>query len=302
MNTNTTYTLYMKIEADQKIIARGMSAVEAMRHIVELVPERDFIVTCENYQSFRRFDWSLSINLLSYAAPAFHATVPFTEDYDADKAAALELIGIQFLRIAHEYWDGWVDTDADFDERLQDDLRYSASLDESDRIQREIAGKFVDALTNGGYERVFDTIGNEFTLANPADREDLLTLFFDHYGITSYSAVKCGTHERFRIGNVESSLDIVQGLSEGACGIIEHIVAPYRQDPQIAAIVRDIVRGSPERACENDPESYDTELMHHTVRASSDTTRPYVTGKGSRSAKKTRSEFRQSRPLPPRGM
>jgi hypothetical protein len=245
MNDCSTYTLFTKTAADERIIARGISAVDAMVFIVEREPERRFSVTSEAYRTFRRFDWSLSIDQLSYGSPALHATVPVTADYEADESSALALIAVQFLRIAHHYWDGWVDTDEDFEERRQDEIDHAASLQEAERIEREIAVKFVDALTLDGYETVSDTIGNEVVLANSSDREVLLELFFDNRGMTEYTAVKSGAAGRFGIGLGRVPLDIVQSYCEAIDKLLQPIIAPYRQGRQTAAAAGDIIETPP---------------------------------------------------------
>jgi hypothetical protein len=245
MNASNTYTLYTKTTADERIIARGVSAVDAMIFIVEREPERRFLVTSEAYGTFRRFDWSLSIDQLSYGLPALHATVPSTEDYEADEASALELIAVQFLRTAHHYWDGWVNTDEDFEERLQDEIRHAASLLEAERIEREIAVKFVDALTLDGYETVTDTIGNQIVLTNSCDREILLELFFDNRGMTEYTAVKSGAKGRFGVGFGRVPLDIVQGYGEAINELLQPIIASYWQGRQTAAAAGDIIETPP---------------------------------------------------------
>ena len=246
MNASSTYTLYTKTNADvERIIARGVSAADAMIFIVEREPERRFLVTSEAYRTFRRFDWSLSIDQSSYGSPALHATVPITADYEADESSALELIAVQFLRIAHHYWDGWVDTDEDFEESLQYEIRYAAALEEAERIEREIAAKFVDALMLAGYETVTDTVGNEVVLANSSDREVLLELFFDNRAMTEYTAVKSGAAERFGMGFGLVPLDIVQGYCEAIDKLLQPILAPYRLGRQTAAAAGDIIETPP---------------------------------------------------------
>lgn len=246
MNACSTYTLYTKTAADvERIIARGVSAADAMIFIVEREPERRFLVTSEAYRTFRCFDWSLSIDQLSYCSPALHATVPLTADYEADEASALELIAVQFLRIAYHYWDGWVDTDEDFEERLQDEIRHAASLQEAERIEREIAVKFVDARTLDGYETVTDTVGNEVVLTNSSDREVLLELFFDNRGMTEYTAVKSGAAGRFGIGFGRVPLDIVHGYCKAVNELLQPIIAPYWQGQQAAAAAGDIIETPP---------------------------------------------------------
>jgi hypothetical protein len=246
MNTSKTYTLYTRIDANERIIARGLSAVEAMRHIVERELDREFNLTCENYETFRSFDCSLSLDRLrlSYGPPTFHATVPITEEYETDEASALELIAIQFLRFAYHHWDGWVEADEDFEERLRDRLLDEA-VQENERIKHEIAAKFVDALTRGGYETVTDSIGNEFSLNNASDREVLLEYFFNHLGIAEYTVFKTGAQDRFRVGFGLPSLEIVQSASKTIDQLLQQIVAPYRQGPQTTAAADNIIAFPP---------------------------------------------------------
>jgi hypothetical protein len=237
MNTSKTYTLYTRIGVDERIIARGLSAVEAMRHIVKRELDREFCVTCENYETFRSFDCSLSLDRLrlSYGPPTFHATVPITEEYETDEASALELIAIQFLRFAYHHWDGWVVADDDFEERLRDRLLDEAALQENERIEHEIAAKLVDALTRGGYETVTDTIGNEFSLSNTSDRESLLEFFFNHRGIAEYTVMKTDARHSFHISFDLTALEIIQSASKTIAKLLQPIIAPYRQVPQMAA-------------------------------------------------------------------
>jgi hypothetical protein len=160
--------------------------------------------------------------------------VPLTTDYEGDEASALELIAIQFLRIAHRYWDGWVETDADFEERLRDRLRYAADLREAERIEREVAVNFVNLLLNDGYETVADTFGNHFVLVDSSARDDLVESFFDNLGIPEYAVTKHGAEHRFRIGS-GGPANFIKTDSNAIGALIRPLVEPYVANAQSVA-------------------------------------------------------------------
>jgi len=224
MTTFNTYTLYKRIDFnDDQVIARGLSAVEAMSHIVDCVDGRHFQTFVENYEHFRRFDWSISGSNSGYEPPTLHATVPITDDFDVDKNAALELIAVQFIRIAHEYWDNWLEPDRDFDERLQ----YAADREDADRMEREIAAKFVDVLAESGYTMARDIVHNDFALVRPADRDDLCKFVFEGLAgdLTVY---KTGVAHRFGFNFGGDSWDIIKDRSGALGPLIESVVESYR--------------------------------------------------------------------------
>src|ERR1700730_2756000 len=149
----TTYALYRTIDYDNSIIARGLSAVDAMYFIVEQDPTRYFQLFADNNETFRRFEFALFREGEPGGEILLQATVPFTNDFEVDKSAALEVIALQFLRIAHKYWDGRCDTD----EQVDEDLKYAVDRGDAGRMEREIAVKFVDALALDGYTLARDT-------------------------------------------------------------------------------------------------------------------------------------------------
>jgi hypothetical protein len=161
----TTYTLYRTVEYDKIIIARGLCAVDAMYFIIEHEPTRHFQVYPEFFETFIRFDFALwRDGSLKSDRILLQATVPITYDYEADKSAALEIIAVQFLRIAHDYWDGRCDTD----EQIDEDLKYAADREDASRMEHEIAVKFVDALAHDGYTVARDNMAcNDFRLGRP---------------------------------------------------------------------------------------------------------------------------------------
>jgi hypothetical protein len=223
MTAPTTYTLYKRIDfTDDQVIARGLTAVDAMSHIVECVDGRHFQTFVENYGHFRRFDLAI-INGNRGELPTLHATVSASVDYDADRNAALELIAAQFIRIAHEYWGNWVEPDEDFNNKLQ----YSADREGADRMEREIAAQFVDVLAGEGYTMARDTVCNDFALIRPADRGNFLEHVFENL-VGELIVYKRGAAHRFRFGFGGDGWDIIKDRSGVLGPLIESVVGPYR--------------------------------------------------------------------------
>jgi hypothetical protein len=219
----TTYTLYRTIDYDNKIIARGLSAVDAMYFIIEHDPTRYFQLFVENFETFRRFDFALFRDDHPEGEILLHATVPCTNDSKVDKGAALEVIAAQFLRIAHDYWDGRCDTDESFD----DGLKYAAEREDASRMEREIAVKFVDALALDGYTSARDIACNDFPLASRAEREDFLKFVFDAL-IGEVTVYRPGAAHRFEFNLGGDGWDIIRSTSGRLEVLIETVIEPYR--------------------------------------------------------------------------
>jgi hypothetical protein len=160
------------------------------------------------------------------------ANVPTTDSAEADKSIAMDLIAKQFRTIAHEYWDGrWV-TDETYDEIL----RYPVDRADADRMEREIAANFFDALAYDGYVIARDSIGNEFSLDQAADRAELLEHVNENW-VGDLAVWKTGTAQRFRFNFGGDGWNIIQGLSGGALGaMINAIIGPHRSKGHPAKI------------------------------------------------------------------
>jgi hypothetical protein len=219
----TTYTLYRTINHDNSIIARGLSAVDAMYFIVEHDPTRYFQLFADNYETFRRFDFALCREDELKDEIQLQATVPCTNDFEADKRAALEVIAVQFLRIAHNYWDGRCDTD----EQIDEGLKYAVDRENADRMEREIAVKFVDALALDGSTLARDMVCNDFPLAHPIERADFLEHVFDAL-IGEVTVYKQGAAHRFEFSFGGDSWDIIKSTSGRLEMLIEAVIEPYR--------------------------------------------------------------------------
>lgn len=219
----TTYTLYRTTNDTNDIIARGLSAVDAMYFIVEHDPERFFYFTVENYETIRRFDFRLSREDGPDVEILFPATVPCTDDFEADKGAALEVFAVQFLRIAHNYWDGRCDTD----ELIDEDLKYKADREDAGRMEREIAVKFVDALALDGYTMARDMLCNDFPLAHPNERAEFIEHALDGM-IGDVTVYRPGAAHRFEFHPGGDSWDVIRSSSGRLETLIATVIEPYR--------------------------------------------------------------------------
>ena len=219
----TTYTLYRTAKYDNNIIARGLSAVDAMYFIIEHDPTRHFEVFAEFFETFIRFDFAL-FRAGEGGEILLHATVPCTNDFEADKSTALEMIAVQFLRIAHDYWDGRCDTD----EYIDEGLKYSADREDASRMEHEIAAKFVDALAQDGYTVARDNMAcNDFRLADAGERAE----FVEHaigVMIGDVTVYRPGAPHRFEFNFGGDGWDIIRSASGRLEVLIETVIEPYR--------------------------------------------------------------------------
>lgn len=235
MNKPPTYTLFAPpAHPDEDIvIGRGIGAVDAMRIVVGYDGKREFFTAVENYGFFRRIDWWTDpIGPLAASVGAMlQATVPLTDDYDADRAAGLDLIAAQFVRIAHHYWSGRIEDDEAYDEHL----RYVADGLENERVEKEIATKLFSALIADGYAISGDFFGHHWDLPPSTDRDAIL----DHVvGVQkgAFEARKGGTTNRFRMTFGGDGRDLLHDY-DGALGpLIEAIVGPYRPSEKTGGV------------------------------------------------------------------
>lgn len=220
----TTYTLSRTVEDESVIIARGLSAVDAMHFIIEQDPTRRFHDYPEYYETFVRFDFVLWCDGPKVERNVFHATVPLTYDYGADRNAALEIIAVQFLRIHHDYWDGQCDTDDSIDEGL----KYDADREDARRMEDEIVARFVDALAQDGYTVVQTMLcKNEYRLTDPSERAE-----FVDYATTDLigdlRVYRPGAAHQFRFNFGKDGWDIIISASGRLDVLIEKVIGPYR--------------------------------------------------------------------------
>jgi hypothetical protein len=224
MNRTQTYTLYLPedyIDKDDTVIARGLSATEAMKvvfgyeggwrtsvhetfthHVLTALPDK------------RRTDRAFNERL--------HATVVRTGDVDRDKAVATEMIAAQVIRFNHLYWEGRADTDKSFDERL----KRVAEKREVRRIDQEIATRLVDAFLADGYTITCDLQDLEHEFERSTDRDGILDYMWQ------VEIVEMWVHKEeargwLRLIFDESGWDLVQDYTVDLEHIIDPICEPY---------------------------------------------------------------------------
>lgn len=228
MNKTQTYTLYLPedyIDRDDTVIARGLSGTEAMKIVFGYeggwktsVHETDygtfthFILTA--FPDKRRADRAFNERL--------HATVVRSGDAGRDKAVAMETIAAQVIRFNHLYWEGRVDTDKSFDERLGRVTRAR----EVRRIDREIATKLVDALLADGYTITCDLQDDEPEFERSIDRDGILDYLWQ------VECAELAVHKEKKNGSIsltfdEDGWDVVRDYSVALEYIIDPICEPY---------------------------------------------------------------------------
>jgi hypothetical protein len=228
MNKTQTYTLYLPedaIDQDDAVIARGLSATEAMKVVFGYesgwktrVQETDYgtfthhVLTA--FPDKRRADRAFNERL--------HATVIRSGDADRDKAVAMEMIAAQVIRFNHLYWEGRVDGDKSFDERLDRTVRAR----EVNRIDREITTKLVDALLADGHTITCDLQDDEPQFAKSTDRAGILDYLWQ------VECAELAVHKGKKNGRIslmfdEDGWDVVRDYSVDLERIIDPICEPY---------------------------------------------------------------------------
>ncbi|TWI76456.1 hypothetical protein IQ16_00697 [Bradyrhizobium huanghuaihaiense] len=228
MTKTQTYTLYLPedyIDKDDTVIARGLSATEAMKVVFGYESGWKTNVHESDYGTFthyvltafpdkRRADRAFNERL--------HATVVRGGDADRDRAAAMEMIAAQVIRFNHLYWEGRVDGDTSFDERLG----RVARAREVRRIDREIATKLVDALLADGYTITCDLQDDEPEFEHSTDRDGILDYLWQ------VECAELAVHKGKKNGSIsltfdEDGWDVVRDYSVDLERIIDPICEPY---------------------------------------------------------------------------
>lgn len=228
MNKTQTYTLYLPeddIDKDDTVIARGLSAMEAMKvvfghesgwktsvHETEYGTFTHYVLTA--LPDKRRADRAFNERL--------HATVIRSGDADRDKAVAMEMIAAQVIRFNHLYWEGRVDSDKSFDERLG----RTARAREVRRIDREISTKLVDALLADGYTITCDLQDDEPEFDHSTDRAGILDYLWQ------VECAELAVHKGKKNGSIcltfdEDGWDVVRDYSVDLERIVDPICKPY---------------------------------------------------------------------------
>ncbi|MGY3597173.1 hypothetical protein ACVIGB_005222 [Bradyrhizobium sp. USDA 4341] len=119
------YTAYIPvddIERDDLVIARGLTAVEAMKIAFGYEDAWKTRLAEEDFGSFVHYAWQAHSNKSQPLALPYwtlHATVLKTQQPDADRVLGMDMIAAQFRRFSRRFWSGRVESDEAFDNRLK---------------------------------------------------------------------------------------------------------------------------------------------------------------------------------------
>jgi hypothetical protein len=109
MNKTQTYTVYLPvddIEKDDTLIARRLSAPEAMKVVFSYEDGWRVYLNETDYGSFIHYVWTASPNMRPAEkswTERLHATVIRTADAECDRAIGLDMIAAQFMR-CNQLW------------------------------------------------------------------------------------------------------------------------------------------------------------------------------------------------------
>jgi hypothetical protein len=223
MPMEARYTLWIEkegLETDDLVLARGLTAPEASKFICEYGNAKPY-VAARPYGTFR------SIELHQYSSEhkllvTIGATVPMTNDIDADRRLAMEMIEAQVFARHHEFWPGRISTDAEFEARLQRiaEARAVRALD------RQITTELVDRLLGEGYRITGCIRFDDPPFKKSRNRDGILELLMDlemaelyvhKKGVTSWIMLIFG----------EEGWDVIADYSETLEALIDPIVSAH---------------------------------------------------------------------------
>jgi hypothetical protein len=229
MNATQTYTAYIstdELEKDDLVIARRLSAPEAMKIAFGYEDGWSTHVAEQDYGSFIHYIWRAHPNKQQpsggYWNEELQSTVIRTDRPELDKMLGMNMIAAQFLRFSTRYWGGRVETDEAFDERL----KRVAEKREVRRIDQEIATRLVDAFLAGGYTITCDLQDLEPEFERSTDRGGILDYMWQ------VEIVEMWVHKEeargwLRLIFDESGWDLVQDYTVDLERIIDPICEPY---------------------------------------------------------------------------
>lgn len=228
MSTTQTYTVYLPvdhIDQDDTVIARRLSAVEAMKIVFGHRSGWRVHLHEDDFGSFTHYVFAATPDKRPPErsfTERLHATVVRTADADRDRSVALEMIAAQCIRFNHLYWDGRVEGDDAFDKRL----RRVAEAREVRRIDREIVTQLVDALLADGHTITCDLQEDEPEFERSTDREGILDYLWQ------VETAQLAVHKGKKRGWIslifdECGWDVVADYSADLERIVDPICEPY---------------------------------------------------------------------------
>lgn len=222
-----TYTAYIPaddLDEDDLVIARRLSPVEAMKIAFGYQDRWSTHLIEDDFGSFVHYIWSAypkGANAGRGWTP-IQATVASAGHPELEKATALGMIAAQFLRRQTPFWDGRVEADAKYDERVE----RVAKRREVRRIDREIATKVVGALITDGYTITCDLQDDEPEFVRSTDVDGILDYMWQVEWV-EMNVHKENSRGWLRLIFGENGFDLVQDYTVDLEHIIEPICEPY---------------------------------------------------------------------------
>jgi hypothetical protein len=219
---DTTYTLYLKNDgADDEIVARAVPIVVAMRRAVEYDGSCYSSACLTDYDEFRRYEWYVQPKergVPSTARPLY-ATVPKTHKVSADETAAEAIIAAQFLRYSGDYWRGGIETDADYDRRVQRCNVHKTAV--------QVGQEVVDALIAGNFVLSGNLLSDRRQFYRSSDR-DAIFEYLRVVDLVEFNVHRAGLTHWFRMDLGEQCLNPIEDYSKGLEALVEPIIERHR--------------------------------------------------------------------------
>jgi hypothetical protein len=213
------------IDKDDTVIARRLSAVEAMKVALGHEDSWRVHVAEEDYGTFMHYELRAhpTDKLLDPSlTERLHATVIRTGPPEQDKMLGMNMIAAQFLRSIRSFWRGRIESDADYDRRL----KRVAEKREVRRIDKEIATKLVDALLADGHVITCDLQDVQPEFERSTDRDGILDYMWQVEQVEMH-VHKGKSRGWLRLIFDESGWDLVQDYTTNLEHIVDPICEPY---------------------------------------------------------------------------
>lgn len=223
MAEQARYTLWQErsdLDADDRVLAIGKTTAEAAEFVRTYDGAQPHI-SSQDYGSFRCFELR-QYDAKSKLRLVISATVPSTDDFEADRRRAMEMIDVQTLARQGEFWQGRVSTDAEMSARL-DKLGQARSIR---ALDREITTKLVDRLLEDGYCITCCLCEDVPSFKNSRARTGILKHLFD-LEAAELQVHKNGETHGIRLIFGEAGWDVVADYSTDLAYLVDPIVDPY---------------------------------------------------------------------------
>jgi hypothetical protein len=222
MKTDPTYTLYLKNDhGDDTIVARAVPIAKAIQLAVAHDGTANSSLAHTEYDEFRRFEWYVQPKKWGVPPTArpLYATVPKTNKVSADEAVAEPIIAAQFLRYAKDYWPGGIETDAEYDRRVQRRNVHKTAV--------QIGQEIVDALIAANFTLSGNLLSDQREFYRSSDRDAILD-YLRVIDLAEFNVNRAGLTHWFRMNLGEQCWNPVEDYSKGLEALVEPIIERHR--------------------------------------------------------------------------